>query len=100
LENAAAPKVEPPPTYKIEASSTGDWYEGKIYANGKLIKTQGYVSTFGYSYSYYEGEIGNQKQVVKNYTGVEAVKQSLIGSGKMQGFYVDGKFWPASDNIS
>lgn len=100
MENAAAPKVEPPPTYKIEASSTGDGYEGKIYANGKLIKTQGYVSTFGYTYSYYEGEIGNQKQVVKNYTGVEAVKQSLIGSGKMQGFYVDGKFWPASDNIS
>lgn len=100
MENAAAPKVEPPPTYKVEARNIGDGFEGKVYANGKLIKTQGYVSTFGYTYSYYEGPPGEQKQVVKNYEGVEGVKQSLIGTGKMQGFYVDGKFWPASDNIS
>jgi hypothetical protein len=100
LENAAVPKVEPPPTYKIEASDTGDGYEGRIYANGKLLKTQGYVSTFGYTYSYWEGPMGQQKEIVEKYTGVEAVRKSLINTGKMQGFYIDGKFYDASDNIS
>ncbi len=100
LENAAEPKVEPPPTYKVEARDTGDGFEGKVYANGKLIQTQGYVSTFGYTYSYWDGPMGQMKEIVEKYTGVEAVKQSLIKTGKMQGFYVDGKFYDKSDNIS
>jgi hypothetical protein len=44
--------------------------------------------------------MGQQKEIVERYTGVEAVKQSLIKTGKMQGFYVDGKFYEKSDNIT
>jgi hypothetical protein len=44
--------------------------------------------------------MGQQKEIVEKYTGVEAVRKSLINTGKMQGFYIDGKFYDKSDNIS
>lgn len=32
--------------------------------------------------------------------GLEAVKESLKGKAKSQGFYADGKFYDASDNVN
>ena len=91
MENAAAPKVDPPPTYKIEVSDAGDGWSGKVYANGKLIQTQEFII----NYSTY-GEDGKTK-----YTGEAGVKEFLRYKSKLFGWTgSDGKDYAKSNNVS
>lgn len=91
LENTAAPKEETPPSYKIEVSDSGDGWTGKVYANGKLIQTQEFIT----NYSTY-GEDGKTK-----YTGQAGVKEYLRFKSKIMGWYgSDGKQYPKSNNVS
>ena len=88
VENTKAPEVPKPINYKITANPKGDGFTGNVYADGKLIVEQSYWSGFAYFYNGKEME------------GLEAVKESLKGKAKSQGFYVDGKFYDASENVS
>lgn len=88
VENTKAPEVPKPINYKITANPKGDGFTGNVYADGKLIVEQSYWSGFAYFYNGKEME------------GLEAVKESLKGKAKSQGFYADGKFYDASDNVN
>jgi len=91
MENAAAPKVDPPPTYKIEVNDAGDGWTGKVYANGNLIQTQ----EFTRNYSTY-GEDGKT-----NYIGQAGVKEFLRYKSKLFGWTgSDGKDYAKSNNVS
>ena len=91
MENAAAPKVDPPPTYRIEVSDAGDGWTGKVYANGNLIQTQEFIR----NYSTY-GEDGKT-----NYTGQAGVKEYLRYKSKLFGWTgSDGKDYAKSNNVS
>jgi len=98
IETQKAIEVPKPPTYKVEAFVSGDSIVGKAYADGVLIVNQEYFTHFGYSYSYYEGS----KQIVKNYTGVDAVIESIKSNARMFGLRsnLTGKFYPESQNVS
>jgi hypothetical protein len=88
MENSAGPKVDPPPSYKIEVSSIGDGFSGQVYANGVLVEDQKYVSTYA--------NIGDKGTL----TGLDGVRASLTWQAKHMGFYKEGKKYAASDNIS
>jgi hypothetical protein len=91
MENSAAPKVDPPPTYKIEVNDAFDAWTGKVYANGKLIQTQ----EFTRNYSTY-GEDGKTK-----YTGQAGVTEFLRYKSKLFGWTgSDGKDYAKSNNVS
>ena len=86
---AEAPKVQTPPAYKIQVKSIGDGWEGKVYANGTLVKSQEYIQNYTST---------NGGTLTK---GADAVKSSLTFEAKYFGFYGEGstKYEP-SDNIN
>jgi hypothetical protein len=95
MENAAPPKVDPPPTYRIEVKTdpATDGYIGNVYANGKLIyNSNGLPYMPGY-FTY--GEDG------KKYTEKAGVTEFLRYKSKISGWTGnDGKDYPASTNIT
>jgi len=86
---AEAPKVQTPPAYNIQVKSIGDGWEGKVYANGTLVKSQEYIQ------NYTSTNGGTETK------GADAVKSSLAFEAKYFGFYGEGstKYEP-SDNIN
>ena len=95
MENTAPPKVDPPPTYRIEVKTdpATDGYIGNVYANGKLIyNSNGLPYMPGY-FTY--GEDG------KKYTEKAGVTEFLRYKSKISGWTGnDGKDYPASTNIT
>ncbi len=89
VENAAAPEVPKPPSYKVDVRDTGDGFEGKVYADGELVKKQNYWS--GYAHF---GDGGTKE-------GADGVRASLMFEARYLGFYNDnGKKYPKSENVS
>jgi hypothetical protein len=77
-----------PPSYKIEVNDMSDGFNGKVYADGELIKEQEFVSSYAHI-----GDEGTTK-------GSAGVKSSLMWEAKYMGFYKNGKKYPPSSNIS
>jgi hypothetical protein len=94
MENSAAPKVDPPPTYKVEVKNdpTTDGFIGNVYANGKLLN----VNPLPFLPTYFTyGEDG------KRYNGEAGVKEYLRYKSKVSGWTDrDGKNYPASNNVT
>jgi len=86
---AETPKVQTPPAYNIQVKSIGDGWEGNVYANGTLVKSQKYIQNYTST---------NGGTLTK---GADAVKSSLAFEAKYFGFYADSstKYEP-SDNIN
>jgi hypothetical protein len=95
MENAAPPKTDPPPTYRIEVKDDPetDGYFGNVYANGKLIYDNwGLPFLRGYS-TYGEDN--------KKYTEAAGVKEYLRYKSKISGWTSrDGKDYAPSTNIT
>jgi hypothetical protein len=94
IETAAGPKVDPPPTYKIEIkdgrnASNDAVYTSRVYANGNLVHTE----IFPDGYMTY-GEDG------KPYYDKAGVKEYLRYKSKVTGWTYGGKVYNPSNNIS
>jgi hypothetical protein len=93
MENSAGPKVEPPPTYKIQVSKIADGFDGKVFANGKLI-----YDNFGLPF---QSDYFTYGEDNKKYTGEAGVKEFLRYKSKISGWTgIDGKTYAASNNIT
>ena len=93
MENAAAPKVDPPPNYKVQVNKISEGFEGKVFANGKLIFDNRGLPFLPDYFTY--GEDG------KRYNGEAGVKEYLRYKSKISGWTgIDGKEYPASNNVS
>jgi len=93
METAAAPKVDPPPNYKVQVNKISEGFEGKVFANGKLIFDNRGLPFLPDYFTY--GEDG------KRYNGEAGVKEYLRYKSKISGWTgIDGKEYPASNNVS
>ncbi len=94
-ENESAITTPKLPTYKVETFVQGDTIYGEVYADGKKIGKKGYYLGFTNSFTDENGKYTLTE-------GEPAVKASLTWELSRMGYYsdVDGKFYPASSNVS
>jgi hypothetical protein len=93
MEISAAPKVDPPPNYKVQVNKISEGFEGKVFANGKLIFDNRGLPFLPDYFTYGEDN--------KKYTGEAGVREYLRYKSKISGWTGnDGKEYAASNNIS